>query len=85
MSTCQTILFDSFSSLLSAIPNQTGQVAKPCRVVAAARSSPKAAVQAWPRQSSHQEDLKLIKYVSDRHVPQYGTAGLAQALTFHRT
>ena len=30
----------------------------------------KAAVQAWPRRSPQQEDLKLIKDVSDHHVPQ---------------
>ena len=46
-----------------------GAAAKPRRIEAAARSSRKAAVQAWPRRSPHQEDLKLIKYVSDHHVP----------------
>ena len=45
----------------------------------------KAVVHAWPGQKPHQDSLKLIGYVLECHVPQYGTAGLNTALTLHGT
>ena len=38
-----------------------------------------------PGQEPHQEAPKLTKHVSERHVPDYGTADLAQVLTLHHT
>ena len=47
----------------------------------AARSSREITVQTWPGQEPHREVLKLIKFVLERHSPDYGIADLAHAPT----
>ena len=42
------------------------------------RQAGQAVVKAWLGQKPHQVSLKLIWHVSECHVPQYGTSGLAQ-------
>ena len=56
---CQTIIVWLFLVALFCHTKPAGAAAKPSRVETAARSSRKAAVQAWPIQSPHQEDLLI--------------------------
>ena len=76
---------DSVVSNYHCLTYLSRQTTKPNQAWVAAKSGREAAVQAWAGQEPHQNSLKLIKYVSERHAPQYGTASLAHVLTLHHT